>query len=49
MLEDALVVATDADYKFDLAIQLGRLEIAMVRYVYFVIPKLSDRFALELT
>ncbi|CAL8172251.1 unnamed protein product [Prunus armeniaca] len=29
MLEDALVVATDADYKFDLAIQLGRLEIAM--------------------
>ncbi|KAM1061878.1 hypothetical protein ACFX14_026189 [Malus domestica] len=28
MLEDALEVATDADYKFDLAIQLGRLEIA---------------------
>ncbi|KAF4348452.1 hypothetical protein G4B88_026979 [Cannabis sativa] len=28
MLEDALEVATDPDYKFDLAIQLGRLEIA---------------------
>ncbi|KAL5572692.1 hypothetical protein UlMin_022289 [Ulmus minor] len=28
MLEDALEVATDPDYRFDLAIQLGRLEIA---------------------
>ncbi|KAH7511890.1 hypothetical protein FEM48_Zijuj12G0031000 [Ziziphus jujuba var. spinosa] len=28
MLEDALEVATDLDYRFDLAIQLGRLEIA---------------------
>ncbi|XP_061993600.1 coatomer subunit beta'-3-like [Rosa rugosa] len=28
MLEDALEVATDPDYKFDLAIQLGNLEIA---------------------
>ncbi|THU45313.1 hypothetical protein C4D60_Mb02t16520 [Musa balbisiana] len=28
MLEDALEVATDPDYRFDLAVQLGRLEIA---------------------
>ncbi|XP_008777605.1 coatomer subunit beta'-1 [Phoenix dactylifera] len=28
MLEDALEVATDPNYKFDLAIQLGRLEVA---------------------
>ncbi|XP_010487442.1 PREDICTED: coatomer subunit beta'-3-like isoform X2 [Camelina sativa] len=28
MIEDALEIATDADYKFDLAIQLGRLEMA---------------------
>ncbi|CAL9182937.1 unnamed protein product [Musa hybrid cultivar] len=28
MLEDALEVATDPNYKFDLAVQLGRLEIA---------------------
>jgi coatomer subunit beta' len=28
MIEDALEIATDPDYKFDLAIQLGRLEIA---------------------
>jgi len=30
MIEDALEIATDPDYKFDLAIQLGRLEIAKV-------------------
>ena len=30
MLEDALEVATDPNYKFDLAIQLGRLDIAKV-------------------
>lgn len=30
MLEDALNVATDADYRFDLAVQLGRLEVAQV-------------------
>ncbi|PNY10723.1 coatomer subunit beta -2-like protein, partial [Trifolium pratense] len=28
MIEDALEVATDPDYRFDLAIQLGRLEVA---------------------
>ncbi|WZY73557.1 hypothetical protein YC2023_005797 [Brassica napus] len=28
MIEDALEIATDADYRFELAIQLGRLEIA---------------------
>lgn len=33
MLEDALEVATDPDYKFDLAIQLGRLEIAKVNII----------------
>lgn len=31
MIEDALEVATDPDYRFDLAIQLGRLEVAKVR------------------
>ncbi|XP_042446952.1 coatomer subunit beta'-1-like isoform X1 [Zingiber officinale] len=30
MLEDALEVATDPNYRFDLAVQLGRLEIAKV-------------------
>lgn len=30
MIENALEVATDPDYKFELAIQLGRLEIAKV-------------------
>ncbi|XP_044960915.1 coatomer subunit beta'-1 isoform X1 [Hordeum vulgare subsp. vulgare] len=28
MLEEALEIATDADYKFDLAVQLGKLEVA---------------------
>ncbi|XP_074378908.1 coatomer subunit beta'-2 isoform X2 [Apium graveolens] len=28
MIEDALIVATDPDYRFELAIQLGKLEIA---------------------
>lgn len=31
MIEEALEVATDADYRFELAIQLGKLEIAKVR------------------
>jgi coatomer subunit beta' len=30
MLEDALEVATDADYRFDLSVQLGRLDVAKV-------------------
>lgn len=30
MIEDALEIATDPDYRFELAIQLGRLEIAKV-------------------
>jgi len=30
MIEDALEVATDPEYRFDLAIQLGRLEVAKV-------------------
>ena len=30
MLEDALEVATDPNYRFDLAVQLGRLEVAKV-------------------
>lgn len=33
MIEDALEVATDPDYKFELAIQLGKLEIAKVNNV----------------
>lgn len=31
MMEEALEVATDPDYRFELAIQLGKLEIAKVR------------------
>lgn len=30
MVEEALEIATDPDYRFELAIQLGRLEIAQV-------------------
>lgn len=30
MVDEALDVATDPDYRFELAIQLGRLEIAKV-------------------
>jgi coatomer subunit beta' len=30
MSEEALEIATDADYKFDLAVQLGKLEVAKV-------------------
>lgn len=33
MIEDALEVATDPDYRFELAIQLGKLEIAKVSAV----------------
>lgn len=33
MIEDALEIATDADYRFELAIQLGRLEIAKVNII----------------
>ena len=33
MIEDALEVATDPDYRFELAIQLGKLEVAMVNFV----------------
>ena len=35
MIEEALEVATDLDYRFDLAIQLGRLEIAKVRLTFY--------------
>ena len=35
MIEDALEVATDPDYRFELAIQLGKLEIAKVNGVNF--------------
>jgi len=30
MIEDALEVATDPDYRFDLAIHLGKLDVAKV-------------------
>lgn len=33
MIEDALEIATDPDYRFELAIQLGRLEIAKVNII----------------
>ena len=36
MIEDALEVATDPDYRFELAMQLGRLEVAKVNYVDFM-------------
>lgn len=32
MLEDALEAATDPNYRFDLAIQLGRLDVAKVSF-----------------
>jgi hypothetical protein len=38
-LDEALEIATDSDYKFDLAVQLGKLEIAKVNYF---IPFLLD-------
>lgn len=31
-LDEALEIATDSDYKFDLAVQLGKLEIAQVNH-----------------
>lgn len=34
MVKDALEVATDPDYRFDLSIQLGKLEIAKVCMFY---------------
>lgn len=33
MIEDALEIATDPDYRFELAIQLGKLAIAKVNGV----------------
>lgn len=36
MKEDALEVATDPDYRFDLAIQLGKMETAQVKYVHLL-------------
>lgn len=33
MQEDALEVATDPNYKFDLAIQLGKLDVAKVGFL----------------
>jgi hypothetical protein len=35
MFEDALNVATDPDYKFELAVQLGKLDVAKVIFFYF--------------
>jgi coatomer subunit beta' len=37
MLEEALEIATDADYKFDLAVQLGKLEVAKVLVILSLI------------
>lgn len=47
MLEDALEVATDPDYKFDLAIQLGRLGIAKVYPIIFSVVLFSRGAFLE--
>lgn len=39
-LDEALEIATDSDYKFDLAVQLGKLEIAKVNYfIRFLLDK----------
>lgn len=43
MLADALEVATDPDYKFDLAVQLGRLEVAKVN-LFSTLPIPSSLF-----
>ena len=32
MIEEALAIVTDPDYKFDLSVQLGRLEVAKVHF-----------------
>lgn len=40
MTEDALEVATDPDYRFELAIQLGRLEVAKVSLSLLPLEKL---------
>ena len=49
MIEDALEVATDPDYRFELAIQLGKLEVAKVctvdRYLPWVELLLEQLFA----
>jgi coatomer subunit beta' len=37
MLEEALEIATDADYKFDLAVQLGKLDVAKVLIILSLI------------
>lgn len=37
MVEEALEVSTDPDYRFDLAIQLGKLDIAKVIALYLEI------------
>ena len=51
MIEEALEVATDPDYRFELAIQLGRLEIAKVsprrhnfdvRFLCVVVVRMND-------
>lgn len=46
MLDEALEVATDPDYRFDLAIQLGKLDIARVKLYLFspLIVKLLKGF-----
>lgn len=45
MLEDALNVATDPDYKFDLAVQLGKLDVAKVRYLHDLLsPSMSSSY-----
>ncbi len=33
MLEEALEIATDSNYRFDLAVQLGRLEVAKAQMI----------------
>jgi coatomer subunit beta' len=43
MLEEALEIATDTNYRFDLAVQLGRLEIAKA-YLLSLLSKLFRKY-----
>jgi hypothetical protein len=44
MLEEALEIATDTNYKFDLAVQLGRLEIAKAQSISFLLHNFMKVF-----
>ena len=41
MLEEALEIATDSNYRFDLAVQLGRVDDAKAQWIilFFTFPR----------